>query len=190
MPSPQQTSLFSMTSLGRVIRSPITRPMAIAREIIEQPPKAFPVIDFLKGISVLMVILFHVFFAVFFLFKKDTEKLNLFIQSIPSWMNFILSSDKAVDIFFLLSSFLLSYGLLKVYHKQQSISIGRFYLHRFFRIYPLFLVALLLYGLADINKLLTEGWYSLLFIENIFGKGIIPVQWSLSIEVQFYLVQY
>jgi peptidoglycan/LPS O-acetylase OafA/YrhL len=135
-----------------------------------------------------MVILFHVFFAVFFLFKKDPEKLNTFIQSIPNWMSFVLSSDKAVDIFFLLSSFLLSYGLLKVYHKRQSIDIGRFYLHRFFRIYPLFLVALLLYGLADPHKLFTEGWYSLLFIENIFSKGIIPVQWSLSIEVQFYLV--
>ncbi len=174
--------------LTRFISAPITRPIAIASEIIHQPDKAFPVIDFLKGISVLMVILFHVFFAVFFLFKKDIEKLEAFIQSIPGWMIFILSSDKAVDIFFLLSSFLLSYGLLKVYHKQQSISIKRFYLHRFFRIYPLFLVALLLYGLADPNKLFTEGWYSLLFIENIFSKGIIPVQWSLSIEVQFYLI--
>ncbi len=174
--------------IGKGVATPITRPLAIASEIIHQPDKAFPVIDFLKGISVLMVILFHVFFAVFFLFKKEPEKLNLFIQSIPNWMSFILSSDKAVDIFFLLSSFLLSYGLLKVYHKRQSIDIGRFYLHRFFRIYPLFLVALLLYGLADPHKLLTEGWYSLLFIENIFSKGIIPVQWSLSIEVQFYLI--
>ncbi|MCF6254572.1 MAG: acyltransferase family protein [Thiomicrorhabdus sp.] len=172
----------------RLIATPITRPIAIASEIIHQPDKAFPVIDFLKGISVLMVILFHVFFAVFFLFKKDVDKLEAFIQSIPSWMQFVLSSDKAVDIFFLLSSFLLSYGLLKVYHKQQSISIKRFYLHRFFRIYPLFLAALLLYGLADPHKLITEGWYSLLFIENIFSKGIIPVQWSLSIEVQFYLI--
>jgi len=171
-----------------LLTKPITKPISIAAEIIHQPTKAFPVIDFLKGLSVLMVILFHVFFAVFFLFKKDLEKLNQFIQSIPSWMSFILSSDKAVDIFFLLSSFLLSYGLLKVYSKRQSIDIGRFYLHRFFRIYPLFLVALLFYGLADMNKLLTEGWYSLLFIENIFGKGIIPVQWSLSIEVQFYLI--
>ncbi|GKT13007.1 MAG: hypothetical protein ISEC1_P1999 [Thiomicrorhabdus sp.] len=171
-----------------ILTKPITKPIEIAREIMHQPNKAFPVIDFLKGISVLMVILFHVFFAVFILFKKDLEQLNRFIQSIPNWMNIILSSDKAVDIFFLLSSFLLTYGLLKVYSKRQSIDIGRFYLHRFFRIYPLFLVALLLYGLADLNKLVTEGWYSLLFIENIFGKGIIPVQWSLSIEVQFYLI--
>ncbi len=174
--------------IGKKIATPITQPLAIASEIMHRPDRAFPVIDFLKGISVLMVILFHVFFAIFFLFKKDPEKLNAFIQSLPDWMNFILSSDKAVDIFFLLSSFLLSYGLLKVYHKYLSINIGRFYLHRFFRIYPLFLVALLLYGLADPHKLLTEGWYSLLFIENIFSKGIIPVQWSLSIEVQFYLV--
>ena len=164
------------------------KPVEIAKAIMHQPAKAFPEVDFLKGLSVLMVILFHIFFAVFFLFKKEPEKLHDFINSIPTWMSFILSFDKAVDIFFMLSSFLLSYALLKVWDKKQNIHIRRFYLHRFFRIYPLFLVALLLYGLGDIEKLLKEGWYSLLFVENIFSKGIIPVQWSLSIEMQFYLI--
>ncbi|MEA1989143.1 MAG: acyltransferase [Pseudomonadota bacterium] len=167
---------------------PVSKPINIAEKIIHQPSKAFPVVDFLKGLSVLMVILFHIFFAVFFLFKKEPEKLQQFIDSIPPWLSFILAFDKAVDIFFMLSAFLLSYALLKVYDKKQTIQIGRFYLHRFFRIYPLFLVALLLYGLVDVDKLLQDGWYSLLFIENIYSKGIIPVQWSLSIEVQFYLV--
>jgi peptidoglycan/LPS O-acetylase OafA/YrhL len=174
--------------LWGLLTKPITKPIAIARDIIHQPNKAFPVIDFLKGLSVLMVILFHVFFAVFFLFKKSPEKLAAFVENIPQWLNIVLGADKAVDIFFMLSSFLLTYGLLKVYSKRQTIDFGRFYLHRFFRIYPLFLVALLLYSLGDLNKLLTEGWYSLLFIENIYSKGIIPVQWSLSIEVQFYLI--
>lgn len=165
-----------------------SKPKAIALNILQQPNKAFPVVDFLKGLSVLMVILFHIFFAVFFLFKKQPEQLQAFIDSIPVALNFVLAFDKAVDIFFMLSSFLLTFALLKVFSKKQKIDIGRFYLHRFFRIYPLFVVALLLYGLADIEKLLRDGWYSLLFIENIYSKGIIPVQWSLSIEMQFYLV--
>ncbi|HHT00767.1 MAG TPA: acyltransferase [Thiomicrospira sp.] len=175
-------------SIFSVLLWPVSKPLNIAKKIIDQPEKAFPVVDFLKGMSVLMVILFHIFFAVFFLFKKEPEKLEQFVNSIPAWLSFVLTFDKAVDIFFMLSSFLLSYALLKVYDKRQSIHIGRFYLHRFFRIYPLFLVALLLYGLADIDKLLRDGWYSLLFIENIYSKGIIPVQWSLSIEMQFYLI--
>lgn len=165
-----------------------SKPKAIALNILQQPNKAFPVVDFLKGLSVLMVILFHIFFAVFFLFKKQPEQLQAFIDSIPVALSFVLAFDKAVDIFFMLSSFLLTFALLKVFSKKQKIDIGRFYLHRFFRIYPLFVVALLLYGLADIEKLLRDGWYSLLFIENIYSKGIIPVQWSLSIEMQFYLV--
>ncbi|MDX1353646.1 MAG: acyltransferase [Thiomicrorhabdus sp.] len=177
-----------LKSILIVLLWPFYKPLKIAEEIVNQPAKAFPVVDFLKGLSVLMVILFHIFFAVFFLFKKQPEKLQQFIDSIPPWLSFVLTFDKAVDIFFMLSAFLLSYALLKVYDKKQSIHIGRFYLHRFFRIYPLFLVALLLYGLADINKLLQDGWYSLLFIENIYSKGIIPVQWSLSIEMQFYLI--
>lgn len=166
----------------------LCKPWLFAKQIMQQPVKAFPEVDFLKGLSVLMVILFHIFFAVFFMFKKTPEKVEAFINQIPAWLSFILSFDKAVDIFFMLSSFLLSFALLKIWDKKQSIHIRRFYLHRFFRIYPLFLVALLFYGLADINKLITEGWYSLLFIENIFSKGIIPVQWSLSIEMQFYLI--
>ena len=166
----------------------LCKPYDIAKSITRQPARAFPEVDFLKGLSVLMVILFHIFFAVFFLFKKQPEKVHAFINEMPSWLSFMFSFDKAVDIFFMLSSFLLSYALLKVWDKKQNIHIRRFYLHRFFRIYPLFLVALLLYGLADINKLVHEGWYSLLFIENIFSKGIIPVQWSLSIEMQFYLI--
>lgn len=179
---------FNTHSIARFLLWPFSKPLNIAKEIISQPNKAFPVVDFLKGLSVLMVILFHIFFAVFFLFKKEPEKLQPFIESIPAWLSFVLSFDKAVDIFFMLSSFLLSYALLNVFDKKKSIHIGRFYLHRFFRIYPLFLVALLLYGLADINKLLQDGWYSLLFIENIYSKGIIPVQWSLSIEMQFYVI--
>lgn len=181
-------SIFSLNTLLVILLWPFKKPYSIAQNIIQQPNKAFPVVDFLKGLSVLMVILFHIFFAVFFLFKKDPEKLQQFVDSIPPGLSFVLAFDKAVDIFFMLSSFLLSYALLKVFDKKHSIHIGRFYLHRFFRIYPLFLVALLLYGLADLNKLLQDGWYSLLFIENIFSKGIIPVQWSLSIEMQFYLI--
>jgi len=179
--------LWPIVTTSAFLKWLFLKPVSLAQNIMQQPVKAFPVVDFLKGLSVLMVILFHIFFAVFILFKKEPEKLQQFIESIPAWLSFILAFDKAVDIFFMLSTFLLSYALLKVFNKKQRIDIGRFYLHRFFRIYPLFLVALLLYGLADIDKLLTEGWYSLLFIENIYSKGIIPVQWSLSIEMQFYL---
>ena len=182
------SATLSISSIKAFLLWPLTKPVKVAQKIIHQPSKAFPVVDFLKGLSVLMVILFHIFFAVFFLFKKDPDKLQQFIESIPTWLSFVLTFDKAVDIFFMLSAFLLSYALFRVYDKQQFIHIRRFYLHRFFRIYPLFLVALLLYGLGDIHKLMTEGWYSLLFIENIFSKGIIPVQWSLSIEMQFYLI--
>jgi peptidoglycan/LPS O-acetylase OafA/YrhL len=166
----------------------LLKPVQLAKLIMAQPQKTFVEVDFLKGISVLMVILFHTFFAIFFAFKKFPDKLDAFISSIPSFFSIVLAFDKAVDIFFMISSFLLSLTLFKSYERNHKIDYGKFYFHRFFRIYPLFLVALLLYSLADLHKLLHEGWYSLLFIENIFTKGIIPVQWSLSVEVQFYLI--
>lgn len=177
-----------LTKILFLIFTPLTKPVIIAKEIAHRRNKKFPEVDFLKAISVFMIIIFHTFFAVFFIFQTNPVKLEGFINSIPSVLHIVFSTDKAVDIFFMISSFLLSYSMLKTYAKQQKINIARFYFHRFFRIYPLFLVALFLYGLADLDKLINYGWHSLLFIDNILHTSIIPVGWSLSIEMQFYAV--
>ena len=46
----------------------------------------------------------------------------------------------AVDIFFVLSGFLISYILLKEYKRNGKIDIWNFYTGRFLRLWPLMLV--------------------------------------------------
>jgi peptidoglycan/LPS O-acetylase OafA/YrhL len=49
-----------------------------------------------------------------------------------------------VDLFFVLSGYLIGYQLLKPYARSGQFSIGLFYQRRFFRILPAYLVVLLL----------------------------------------------
>lgn len=179
---------FSARGFLNALLYPFWKPWAIGKEIYTAPSRSFQSVDFLKGFSVALVILFHILFTIFFVFKERKEILIQYISDFPAALNVLMNADKAVDIFFLISSFLLSYSMLKAIDKTGTYNIKRFFVHRWFRIYPLFLFALLFYGLADLNNLMENGIYSLLFIENIVHEPIIPVQWSLSIEMQFYVV--
>ena len=94
-----------------------------------------------------------------------------------------------VEIFFILSGFVLFKQLNKVYNDKKNLKI--FYLRRWFRTIPLYLVALAFF------TVITNS-YNLDFIKYVFFiQKIIPefvqkdyfmVAWSLSIEEIFYLV--
>lgn len=100
-------------------------------------------------------------------------------------------ADKAVDIFFVVSAYLLGSSVFKkieVTGKFSRTDILRFYTRRLARIYPLFLLGILLYAPINIKQSLRNLPYNLLFIDNFNFSCIIPVGWSLSIEMQFYLL--
>ncbi|MGI9275900.1 MAG: acyltransferase family protein [Endozoicomonas sp.] len=144
-----------------------------------------PVIDGLRGLSVLMIILFHCFLAVFLVLKDQPDRLQQFIQQIP--FSFLLTTDKAVDIFFLVSAYLLSRGLF-VSQQRPDFKLSTFYIRRWFRIYPLFFLALLLYGATSGTTEVSRWVLNLFFMDNwVHSASLIPVGWSLSVEVQFYL---
>ncbi len=145
------------------------------------------VIDGLRGLSILMIILFHSFYGVMVLLKKP-EPILMFIRKLPTWTAPLLASDKAVDIFFVVSAYLVSGSIFRALAQGRTVSIKNFYGKRIARIYPLFLVALLLYAPINVSRSLKYLAYNLLFIDNYPFRSIIPVGWSLSIEMQFYLV--
>lgn len=162
-------------------------PKKSLQQTLELKPWEDPFVDGLRGISVLMVVWFHTLFAVQLAFRKTPEVFQEFVHQFPQWATLSFGFDKAVDIFFMISAYLLGRSLFADIEKGQ-MRVRRFYIHRFFRIYPLFLVALILYGLGNIDGLLKDGFYNLLFIDNYFHNTIIPVGWSLSVEMQCYLV--
>ena len=94
-----------------------------------------------------------------------------------------------VEIFFVLSGFVLSNQLLKVYKENKNIKI--FYLRRWYRTIPLYLVALIFYT-AISNNFNFDFFKFLFFIQkslpNFVNNDYFMVAWSLSIEEFFYLI--
>jgi peptidoglycan/LPS O-acetylase OafA/YrhL len=146
-----------------------------------------PVLDGLRGISILMVILFHSFYGAAFALK-DLGRIQEFLRSVPEILGFVFTTEKAVDIFFMVSGYLLGKSLFQEIQRNGTIDRRKFYIRRLFRICPLFYIALLLYAPINLNRSFNNLIYNLLFIDNFWGKMIIPVGWSLSIEMQFYFV--
>lgn len=106
-----------------------------------------------------------------------------------------------VNLFFVLSGFLITYLLLHEYARTGKINILNYLLRRFLRIWPLYFLVVLFgfflfpklpYGIVTIH----EFWRFALFLSNfdeiIHGINdkinFLSATWSVSIEEQFYLV--
>jgi peptidoglycan/LPS O-acetylase OafA/YrhL len=145
----------------------------------------FPVLDGLRGIAVLLVMACHLEFVV------------------PQLRPLVKGGFLGVDIFFVLSGFLITSILLREQDKNGRISLKNFYLRRFLRLTPAFWMFLAsLYFLGnyilprDQAKIIYEGndfLYSLLYVINwdrALGSaaiGNLNHTWSLAIEEQFYI---
>ena len=114
-----------------------------------------------------------------------------------------------VDVFFVLSGFLITSLLVREHAATGSVALGRFYLRRLRRLAPalvLVIAALALYGAfaaspGELDRLRAHGLASLGWFANwrfiVDGTsyadvvaGVSPLRhmWSLAIEEQFYLV--
>lgn len=113
----------------------------------------------------------------------------------PPWRVILLAWQRGgwvgVDLFFVLSGFLVS-GLLFTEHKSRGrFSIGRFYVRRGFKIYPPFytLIAVTVVGILMSREPL-YGWplASELFFFQSYVAGLWDHTWSLAVEEHFYLL--
>ena len=133
--------------------------------------KKFYGLDLLRGVAGYGVAITHYFY--FVQNKIDFEYYSFFF----------------VEIFFVLSGFVLSNQLIKI-HKDNN-NIKTFYLRRLFRTIPLYLVALIFYT-AISNNFNLDFFKFLFFIQklipNFVDSDYFMVAWSLSIEEFFYLI--
>lgn len=100
-----------------------------------------------------------------------------------------------VDLFFVLSGFLISFQLFGQIKSGEIISFKKFFLKRFFRIIPAFLFTVALYFLFPFfreRESLPPLWKFLTFTQNIGlnikEKGTFSHCWSLCVEEHFYLL--
>jgi peptidoglycan/LPS O-acetylase OafA/YrhL len=156
----------------------------------------FPGLNGLRFVAAFMVMASHVEQL-----KKDEHLPNL-----DSWPILGEAGQNGVCLFFVLSGFLITYLLLQEERVTGNISIGKFYIRRMLRIWPLYYLIVLLgflvlpyclqvSGLENAFK--TAYWPKfilfLLFLPNLamvaFPQVPFTAQaWSIGTEEQFYLI--
>jgi peptidoglycan/LPS O-acetylase OafA/YrhL len=98
-----------------------------------------------------------------------------------------------VDLFFVLSGYLIGGQLLAPLARGQSINLGRFFARRALRIMPAYFVVLAIYFLLpswrEYPDMAQPLWKFILSVQNIalHGGTAFSHAWSLAVEDQFYL---
>jgi peptidoglycan/LPS O-acetylase OafA/YrhL len=142
--------------------------------------KHMPELDVLRGLAILMVVLFHGLY-----WSGATTSIhivNLFIQAtVAGWLG--------VNLFFVLSGFLITGILLDT--KGSPSYYRQFYLRRVLRILPAYLAIIVVLDLISYLHV-PETVAALLFVANYMSILHMPGGygpfWSLSVEEQFYLL--
>lgn len=119
-------------------------------------------------------------------------------RGLPGWMQsfcvyWAQFGWTGVDLFFVLSGFLISGLLFREYQKHGGIHFWRFFTRRGFKIYPslwLYVAAVVYvqysnynYGQASARRILSD----LLFVAN-YSPGLLDHTWSLGVEEHFYIL--
>ena len=147
-----------------------------------EPLAYLPFLDGLRAISILLVLGFHQ------------------LGPATGWLGTQLNGWVGVDLFFIISGFLISSILLKEQEKKGSFSLKNFYVRRWLRICPAYYAFLafmfgfmLFRGEHDYSAFAIAGLY-LTNVDLSLGWGLCTAgagllhTWSLSVEEQFYLL--
>ncbi|MFP4663814.1 MAG: acyltransferase family protein [Bacteroidales bacterium] len=160
----------------------------------------FPYLDVIRFVAAFMIIVYHGYEAwrswfgeVGFLSAGTYTELTGFGKLVN---RFLGNLELGVDIFFLLSGFLITYILLKEKEKHGKINIKNFIIRRTLRIWPLYflLIAIAPFLVSWLNVAEPNYLANALFVNNFHaiqtGKWTYPFAhfWSICIEEHFYLV--
>jgi peptidoglycan/LPS O-acetylase OafA/YrhL len=137
-------------------------------------------LDHLRTFAIFYVFLFHYF---------------IISNGEPGWLPDAAGFGwTGVDLFFVLSGFLISHQLFLQIRLSEAISFRLFFIKRFFRIIPAFLVMVTLYFLFPFfreKEALPPIWKFLTFTQNfdlnLKDYGAFSHAWSLCVEEHFYL---
>lgn len=148
----------------------------------ERAQGRIPELDGLRGIAIMLVVVWH-----------------YVIVTSPDPLTVGLLTWSGVDLFFVLSGFLI--GGILMDSRESPLYYSSFYVRRFYRIVPLYLVILMFafLGASLTDSFMFEGQLHplayLTFTQNIwmstlgtYGSSFTSVTWSLAVEEQFYLV--
>jgi peptidoglycan/LPS O-acetylase OafA/YrhL len=140
-----------------------------------------PSLNGLRAVSILIVILFHL------------SRFNLYVDQDTILRIPIFNGRFGVNVFFVISGFLITYLLLQEEERAGAISLKNFYIRRVLRIFPAYFFLLFVYfllqewGYLDIPRM---AWVTALTYTKYLNYHLefyTSHAWSLSIEENFYL---
>jgi len=149
-----------------------------------QRPRQIPSLDGLRALSFLLVVAVH------------TLQHRSLTHPVPAIFFVLGNGELGVEIFFVLSGYLITLLLLREREQRGSISLRSFYVRRGFRILPPLYLYIACMGLLGAwGHLPGMNWRELItaltFTRNyVSGMGLWAFEhlWSLCIEEQFYLL--
>ena len=156
------------------------------KSIFIPSPQGHRSVDGLRAICCIWVICHH--FALTLQGFYPASAFHDFVTDTPWWFSAIWHGELAVDIFFVLSGYLIGATLLREYKKTGTIIAQRFYLSRLLRLFPCYLLAVLVFLPLLPNK--EYVWANLIQVVNYmpFDKIFMPWTWSLALQEQFYVL--
>lgn len=162
---------------------------AVSQGLWARPKNSIPALDGLRAIAIILVVARHGIRP----FWNDDGFLTVLGWDIGTpfhngWMG--------VDLFFVLSGFLITLHILRRYGQGFGVNdLGDYASRRAFRIVPAYAasVALAVSGIiplfeVDRENLLWRLGYHAVFLQDYLPSDIVVVYWSLGVEEKFYLV--
>jgi peptidoglycan/LPS O-acetylase OafA/YrhL len=147
-------------------------------QLWNRPTGQLPALDALRAAAILLVIGAH------YTAELGVQHLPAVAASRFASIPLIYWGWTGVDLFFILSGYLIGRQLWKERLETGTVRFGRFVLRRGFRIWPLYFFMLLAYVLSGRFRF---SWWDVAFVSNYywtdFNRG-----WSLSTEEQFYIL--
>jgi len=161
-------------------------PIRNLKMLFHRPEGHYPVLDGLRALSIVMIIVFHTC-SIYCTLNPELKLMEMIEGS--GWAIWVWNSDKSVDVFFVISGFLITGILLKEIRNHGRIRLGLFYLRRFLRLSPAYwfvMAVYVMFGLGNSDKI----WANILYINNFlpYGQQAMNWTWPLAIEEQFYLL--
>jgi peptidoglycan/LPS O-acetylase OafA/YrhL len=151
-------------------------------------PGGIPELDGIRALAIIMVLLYH--------FGQAYRNLygSYFRQVIPEpLVNVFNNGWLGVDLFFVLSGFLIMRHLLKQPEPPNRNRLRVFFLKRMLRTFPLYYAIILLIVLGVLPSAfqqltVQELMIHVFFLQDYLGTQILVPLWSLATEEKFYLL--
>ena len=156
---------------------------------IYHTPGALPGLDGLRGVAILLVVAFHGALSL-----TNNQPLIPFLGT--DLLSPIRFGWAGVNLFFVLSGYLITHHLLRAWQKPPDrAQIWRYLTKRWLRIVPTYYVVLMTVwlGLVPYRPMQDDSagfqlLYHLLFLQDYFPSSIVAPFWSLGVEEKFYLL--